>query len=233
MKFQRGGFVMGLIVGLMVGLAMALGVALYVTKVPVPFVNKVPQRTAEQDAIEAEKNRNWDPNAPLHGKNPARPNMNPPASAQSTATLPVPATPNDNEPPAAPPPVAVTPAPAPLSSAAPRPTTVKRDPADILADRPAAPAANTAPQPASTRPGAEPFSFFVQVGAYARSEDADAQRAKLAMMGMVAKVTEREQAGRTVFRVRVGPFDQKADADSTKERLDAAGMESSLVRVQR
>ena len=43
MKSQRGGFVMGLIIGLLIGLALALGVALYVTKVPVPFVNKVPQ----------------------------------------------------------------------------------------------------------------------------------------------------------------------------------------------
>ena len=41
-KNQRGGFAVGLIIGLLIGLAMALGVALYVTKVPVPFVNKVP-----------------------------------------------------------------------------------------------------------------------------------------------------------------------------------------------
>jgi len=73
----------------------------------------------------------------------------------------------------------------------------------------------------------------VQVGAYARPEDAEAQRAKLAMLGMAAKVTEREQAGRTVYRVRVGPFEKKDDADSTKDKLDASGMESSLVRVQR
>ena len=51
---QRGGFALGLIVGLLLGLALALGVALYVTKVPVPFLNKVPQRTAEQDAAEIE-----------------------------------------------------------------------------------------------------------------------------------------------------------------------------------
>ena len=55
MRFQRGGFVMGMIIGLMVGLALALGVALYVTKVPVPFVNKVPQRTAEQAARDARR----------------------------------------------------------------------------------------------------------------------------------------------------------------------------------
>ena len=72
MTSQRGNFALGLIVGLLIGLALALGVALYVTKVPVPFVNKVPQRTAEQDAAEAERNKNWDPNAPLAGK-PAPP----------------------------------------------------------------------------------------------------------------------------------------------------------------
>ena len=49
MKMQRGGFVLGMVVGLLIGLALALGVALYVTKVPVPFIDKVPQRTAEQD----------------------------------------------------------------------------------------------------------------------------------------------------------------------------------------
>jgi hypothetical protein len=43
-SMQRGGTTMGVIVGLLVGLALALAVALYVTKVPVPFVNKVPQR---------------------------------------------------------------------------------------------------------------------------------------------------------------------------------------------
>lgn len=69
---QRGGFVLGLIVGLLLGLGLALGVALYVTKVPIPFVNKVPQRTAEQDAEEAARNRNWDPNAALGGRGSAK-----------------------------------------------------------------------------------------------------------------------------------------------------------------
>ena len=43
---QRGGFMLGLVVGLLVGLVLALGVALYITKAPVPFIDKVPQRTA-------------------------------------------------------------------------------------------------------------------------------------------------------------------------------------------
>jgi len=64
-------------------------------------------------------------------------------------------------------------------------------------------------------------------------EDAEAQRAKLSLMGVEAKVTEREQSGRQVFRVRVGPFDKKEDADRSKERLEASGVETALVRVQR
>ncbi|MBC7942248.1 MAG: hypothetical protein H7Z19_21260, partial [Chitinophagaceae bacterium] len=72
MSLARGNFALGLVVGLLVGLALALGVALYITKAPIPFVNKVPQRTAEQDSAEAERNRHWDPNAPLGGKAAAR-----------------------------------------------------------------------------------------------------------------------------------------------------------------
>ena len=52
-------------------------------------------------------------------------------------------------------------------------------------------------------------------------------------MGVEAKVTEREQSGRQVFRVRVGPFDKKEEADRSKEKLEASGVETALVRVQR
>ena len=203
MRSQRGGFAMGLIVGLLIGLALALGVALYVTKVPVPFVNKVPQRTAEQDAAEAEKNRHWDPNGPLAGKNAPRP-----VTPASAAALPAPA--------------ATPPAPAAPQARASAPAAT-RDPAAILADRP----------PAKPAAGADPFAYFVQAGAFARPEDAEQQRARLAMLGYEAKVSEREQSGRTMFRVRIGPFDRKDDADGAKEKLAGVGVESALVRVQK
>jgi cell division protein FtsN len=75
--------------------------------------------------------------------------------------------------------------------------------------------------------------FFAQAGAYTRSDDAEAQRAKLALLGLDAKVSEREQAGRSVYRVRVGPFDSRAQADAAIDKLQAAGVESTLVRVER
>ena len=50
---------------------------------------------------------------------------------------------------------------------------------------------------------------------------------------MDAKLSEREQAGRTVYRVRVGPFEGRAQADAAIEKLQAAGVEATLVRVER
>jgi cell division protein FtsN len=199
MKAQRGGLLVGLVIGLLVGLAAALAVALYVTKVPVPFINKVPQRTADQDAAETERNKSWDPNAPLANK-PARPaaaGSGPEAGAAHSAR---------------PAPAVATPA--PTAAAMPTPS--------------AASAAR-----AASKPGASPLIFFAQAGAFTRSDDAEAQRAKLALLGMDAKVTEREQAGRTVYRVRVGPFEARPQADAALEKLQAAGVESTLVRVER
>ena len=46
---QRGRFVTGLVVGLLAGLTVALAVALYITKAPVPFINKVPQRSRSEE----------------------------------------------------------------------------------------------------------------------------------------------------------------------------------------
>lgn len=201
---QRGGFVLGMVVGLLVGLALALAVALYVTKVPVPFVDKVPQRNSEIDPAEAERLKRWDPNGPLAGK--------PAQRAEAAASAP----------PAAPAPRAA----APVASASAPAAPGGRDPAAILA--------GTAPPPVSAAvPGADAFRYFVQVGAYSRSEDAEQQRARLAMLGFAARISERQQAGRTVYRVRLGPFELKDQADAAQERLKSNAVESALVRVER
>jgi cell division protein FtsN len=54
------------------------------------------------------------------------------------------------------------------------------------------------------------------------------------MSGLVGRVTEREQAGKLVYRVRVGPYDTRGEADGVKEQAIAAGFpDATLVRVQR
>ena len=199
MKQQRGGTLLGFIFGVLAGLAAALAVAVYVTKVPIPFVNKGQVRSADQDVTETQKNKDWDPNAPLYGKTPLKPAQSAPADP-SAADLPA------------------TAAPAPASEFKPA---VSSDPLGDLAK------ARSADAPVDA------FNYFVQAGAFRSADDAESQRAKLSLSGVQARVTEREQSGRVVFRVRVGPFDNKKEADEVKQRLDAAGMETALVRVQR
>ena len=71
------------------------------------------------------------------------------------------------------------------------------------------------------------------MGAYSNADDAEQQRAKLALSGFRATVSERDQNGRTVHRVRLGPFEKKDDADAQQERVKAIVPEASLVRVER
>lgn len=199
MKKQSGSTFLGFILGLLVGLGLALAVAIYVTKVPMLFFNKAANSNASQDATELEKNKNWDPNAPLYGKNPAKPA----GPAEAVVTSPAPPPP-ENKP------------------------AVNADPLGDLVKARAK--SSTASAPANTP---DPFTYFIQVGAFRTSEDAQAQRAKLSLSGIETKISEREQSGRTVYRVRMGPFEKREEADAAKARLDGAGIETALVRVQR
>ena len=216
-KNERGGTLVGLIIGALIGLGAALAVAVYITKVPVPFMNKGVTRGADSDAAETQKNKDWNPNGGLAGKTPIKP----PVAAQPEVPQSV----------TTPGPVVVTPAAPAVAIIAPtRPTTatvkppVSSDPLGDLVKSRGESAASAS---------ADPFSYFIQAGAFRTPEDAEQQRARLSLLGMQAKVSEREQSGRTVYRVRLGPFDKKDDADRAKDRLDNNSIETALVRVQR
>lgn len=223
---QAGGTLVGFVVGMLVGLGVALSVAVYVTRVPVPFVDRGVSRSPAQDAQEAERNKGWNPNAQLAGKPEPLPTPVTPEGTDTAGAISVP--PADGQP---------LPAPTkPASTASTAATKPAADPlGDLvtskLGDAPAAsPAADKAAPAAAA---ADPFTYFVQAGAFKSPEDADAQRAKLAMLGMAANISEREQSGRTVYRVRLGPFNDKAMADATREQLEVNGVEAALVRIQR
>ncbi len=217
---------LGLIIGVVIGLAVALAVAVYVTKVPVPFLNKGQTRTPEQDAAEIKKNKDWDPNSPLYGKNPARGRAGESADGKEGDKGEVKADGKTD---------------AKGDAKGDGKGDVKGDAkpeakADVKAD----PKADAKPEPkaeAKAEPKAdtkaEPFQYFLQVGAFRTSAEAEAHKVKLALAGFETRVFEREQSGRTVFRVRIGPFDRKEDAERQRERLEAANIENALVRVQR
>jgi cell division protein FtsN len=201
---QRGGTLLGFIIGLVMGLGVALAVAVYVTKVPTPFSNKNQPRTNDQDVQETEKNKDWNPNSLFQPK----PAAEVPAAPAADATDPSKAS-------------------AGVSNPDPRPA-VTADPLGDLAK-----SKSGLSTPAATGNPADPFDYVIQVGAYRTLADADAQKAKLALMGLDAKVSERDQAGRTVYRVRLGPFTDKTAAERIRSRLEGSGFENTLVRVQR
>ena len=169
------------------------------------------------DAAESQKNKHWDPNAPLYGKNPARPVT--PAAPTTPAVAGVASAPAPGN-------VATAPA-------APKPAASKAEAAKVETKPGADPLGDLAVAKAAAKGNVDPFDYFVQAGAFRTQPDADAQRAKLAMLGWEARVSEREQNGRPVFRVRVGPFSKRDDAEQLKDKLVAAGVDSALVRVQR
>jgi len=211
---QDGGTLAGFVVGLLVGLGVALSIALYVTRVPVPFVDRGVSRSPAQDIEEAERNKGWNPNAALAGKPAPLPSV--PDSTETTATTATAAT--------------VTAAPPAVAKPA-------EDPLGDLVSTKLGQGSNTASvspdKGTSTTAAADPYVYFVQAGAFRSSEEADAQRAKLAMLGMSADITEREQSGKTVFRVRIGPFHDKPLADATRDQLVLNGVEAALVRINR
>jgi cell division protein FtsN len=225
---QNGGAATGFIIGLVIGLAAALAVAVYVTKVPTPFTNKNQPRSAEQDAAEAQKNKDWNPNSGLQNK---------PASAEDKETNKDGARESSQDPVKEPSKDAAKDGKEPAKDAGkeaakevakpePKPA-VTADPLGELVK-------SKTPSTAAKDPtGSDPFTYFVQAGAFRSQAEADALRAKLAMMGLDAKISEREQAGRLVYRVRLGPYDDKDLAENAKSRLDKNGIETALVRVQR
>jgi len=209
---QRGGTFLGFIMGLVLGLGLSLAVAIYVTKVPTPFSNKNQPRSSEQDSAETQKNKDWNPNTVFQPKAPAEVPASPTASPSATdksAEKPAEKTATD----------------APKTE--PRPA-VTADPLGDLAK-----SKSGLSTPATASNVADPFDYVIQVGAYRTLADADAQKAKLAMMGLDAKVSERDQGGRTVFRVRLGPYDDKVAAEKVRTKLEGNSIENTLVRVQR
>lgn len=231
---QRGGTFLGFIIGLVLGLVLAMSVAIYVTKVPSPFSSKNQPRSSDQDMQESQKNKDWNPNSVLQPKAAAEP-----APLPDTPTTAV-----DNNPKDKPAdkavdkladkaPAATTSPSTDTAKTEPRPAAVAADPLGELAKSKSSLSTAATPAANSNAPANDPFDYVVQVGAYRSSADAEAQKAKLALMGLDAKVSERDQGGRIVYRVRMGPFEDKNAAERARAKMDASGIDNTLVRLQR
>ncbi|MBU6187996.1 MAG: SPOR domain-containing protein [Betaproteobacteria bacterium] len=191
--FQRGSIALGMMLGIVIGLAVAVAVAVFVTRAPLPFVNKV---VRSGDRI-------VEPRTPAEAPDPNRPS----AARQRPADAPAPAARSAGETPPA-----GTPAPA------------------ASPDRAPAASVGAAPAGDGAEAATERMLYVLQAGAFRLADDADNMKAKLALIGLEARVQPAEVNGQRVFRVRIGPYVNLDDLNRARARLEENGIESSVVR---
>ena len=75
--------------------------------------------------------------------------------------------------------------------------------------------------------------YWLQTGAYKVQEEAQRQKAILAMQGLEALISEREVDGATLWRVRVGPFVGQSEVTQMRARLQGAGIPSTIIRINK
>ena len=88
---------------------------------------------------------------------------------------------------------------------------------------PVSPAADPAPD--------ERFTYYLQAGAFREPNDAEATKAKLALLGVAASIAERQSELGVLYRVRVGPFADVETMNRTRVRLSDNGVDVAVVRV--
>jgi cell division protein FtsN len=74
--------------------------------------------------------------------------------------------------------------------------------------------------------------YLLQAGAFRTPDDADAMRARLALLGFDAKVFPREQDGQTLYRVRLGPYGNIEDVNRMRKTMTDNGIEAQLIKVR-
>ena len=216
---KRGGTVLGIIIGLIIGLAIALVVAVAITKSSLPFMNKV----AKQDkAPELTAGQAADPNKPLYGNNSAAKDAEKDYAAgagASGAGASGAAAPGSATPPAAP------------DGKTPAPATVPAPPA--AAKAPEAKTAEAKPAEAAPKPdnAEEKWTYYLQAGAFRDQADAENSKAKLALAGFEASISDKTGDANALYRVRIGPFNQLEAMNRVRGKLSDNGIDVAVVRV--
>ena len=218
---QRGSTLTGLIIGLIVGLGIAVAVALTITKGASPFTDKTVKAGRPADPAPGQAQ---DPNKPMYANRDAAREANKEitekAAARSggTDTAPAPAAkPADAD---------------PLGQAIaamkePAPARVEPKPETRVAS-----VAPAAPAPAAA-PAAGEYIYYLQAGAFRDLSDAEATRAKLALLGFEATISDRTSDSGVLHRVRIGPYNQVETMNKARAKLLDSGVDVAIVRNQR
>ncbi len=72
--------------------------------------------------------------------------------------------------------------------------------------------------------------YFLQVGAFNKRADADAQKASLAIQGIQSQLSEINSDGNTLWRVRVGPYNSVEESNPVRDKLNSMGVKTSVIK---
>lgn len=208
---QRGSTLTGIIIGLIIGLGIAVAVALVITKGASPFTDRSNKMGRPADLEPSQAN---DPNKPLYGtRTPVRETPKPAPAAPAAAPAAPAAAPADADPLGA----AIAGMQAPRRAPTPAPS-----PAPV----------NTVAAPAAAAV-TDGYIYYLQAGAFREMSDAENTRAKLALLGFEAAITDRTTDSGVLHRVRVGPFTQVEGVNRARAKLLDSGIDVAIVRNQR
>lgn len=109
-------------------------------------------------------------------------------------------------------------------------------PQPLPEQRPTTPVQPTTPAPATaasaTPAAAGDARYILQAGSFSTSGDAEALKARIALLGLTARVESGEAAGRTVYRVRMGPYGTATDLAEAKQKLGNGGLPALAIKAQ-
>ena len=105
--------------------------------------------------------------------------------------------------------------------------------AETPAATPATAATPAVAASASTTPAAstDDTRYLLQAGAFGASGDAETVKAKIAMLGLNARVESAQIGGKTVYRVRMGPYGSASELADAKAKLSGGGLPAMAVKT--
>ena len=85
---------------------------------------------------------------------------------------------------------------------------------------------------APSKPAASDARYILQAGAFGASGDAEATKAKIALLGLSARVESAQINGKTVYRVRMGPYGTASELAEAKQKLANGNLPAMAIKAQ-
>lgn len=86
--------------------------------------------------------------------------------------------------------------------------------------------------PDNTIRPAKDAPYILQAGAFGASGDAETIKAKVALLGLSARVESAAIKGKTVYRVRMGPYATASELSEAKRKLASGGLPALAIKAK-